>query len=163
MSNINQPSNDIKGIIRTMTIIHYAFCASILIFGLIICYSIERVSINFADTEDLFFYLVPFLAIMGAVVGRFLFQNNLKNIHEKPTLKEKLGSYQSAILIRTAMIEGPGFLGIVAFMITGNQLFLIISAVLLVYLFLLRPTTSTIIEDLNLKTEEEREFRKAMT
>ncbi len=161
MTNTNQPYSP-KGIIKTMTILHYAYCIAIIVFGTVTLFITENTNINFADTEDLFFYLVPAAAIAAPIFGNFIFKSLLKGIHQKTTLKEKLISYQSARLIRIAFLEAPALLGIVIFMITSNQFYLVISVVLLAYLILLRPTLSTIKEDLDLNSEQEREFREAL-
>lgn len=161
MTSTNHSQNS-KGIIKTMTILHYAFCLSILIFGSVALYITDNKSFNFSDTEDIFFYFVPLCAIMATIAGRFLFQRNLKQVHKKVTLKDKLTNYQSIVLIRMNMVEAPAFLSIIICLITSNQFYLIISALLLIYLFSLRPTTSIIKEDLELNSEQEREFREAI-
>lgn len=161
MSATNQAQTP-KAIIKTLTIFHYAYCAAILIFGIVALYITENGAINFSDSKDIFFYLVPVFAIALAFLSHFIFQQNLKKVKEKTTLKEKLVHYQYSRIIRYAMLEAPALFGIVIFIITSNQFYLIISAVLLAYLFLLRPTESIIKEDLDLNTEQEREYREAI-
>lgn len=161
MTNYNQPYSP-KGIIKTMTILHFAYCIAIIVFGTVTLFITENANINFEDTEDIFFYLVPLAAIIAPIIGSFIFKSHLKSIHKKTTLKEKLIGYQSARLIRIALIEAPALFGIVIFMITTNQFYIIISAILLVYLIVLRPTLVIIKEDLNLNTEQDREFREAL-
>ncbi|MEO1032306.1 MAG: hypothetical protein AAFX55_12915 [Bacteroidota bacterium] len=157
----NQPYNP-KSIIKTMTILHYAYAIAILGFGVVTLIITDDAYLNFNATEDMFFYLVPLLAIGGLLGGNYAFNTNLKSIRQKPTLKEKLSSYQSIRLIRLAFLEGPALLGIVGFMITSNQLYLIIAAVLLTYIIFLRPTRSVIREDLDLNAEQDRELREAL-
>ncbi|WP_296383040.1 hypothetical protein [Winogradskyella sp.] len=161
MNNTNQPQTP-KGILKTITIIYYAYCAAILIFGIVALYITENVEIKIADSEDPFFYLVPVFAIAIAFLSHFLFQKNLKKTQEKSTLKEKLVQYQSARIIRYAMLEAPALLGIVIFIITSNPFYLLIAAIVLAYLVLLRPTKPILKEDLNLNIEQEPEFYEAM-
>ncbi|MBC3847186.1 hypothetical protein H8K90_12390 [Winogradskyella echinorum] len=157
MSTTNQLPTP-KGVIKTLTIFHYAYCIAILIFGTVSIFITKNGSINFTDTEDVFFYLVPAFAIILAFLSHFLYQQNLKKVREKSTLYEKLAQYQTSRIIRYAMLEAPALFGIVIYIITSNQFYLIISAVLLAYLFSLRPTKIIITEDLDLNSEQEREF-----
>jgi hypothetical protein len=158
MTNTN-PSNP-KQIIKTITIIHYAYCIAILLFGIAALFITENAVMNFSSPDDTFFYLIPLFAIGGLLSSNYIFRISLKSIQIKSNLNEKLTQYQSARIIRIALIEAPALLGIVIFIITSNQYYLIVSAVLLVYMVLLRPTTAIIKEDLQLTADQEREFRE---
>lgn len=161
MNNTNQPYSP-KGIIKTITVLHYAYCISIIVFGTVALFITENPEFNFNNSEDVFFYLVPTLAIVAPVIGNIVFKKNLEQIHEKETVKEKLINYQTARLIRIAFIEAPALLGVVIFLITSNQYYLIFSAVLLTYLITLRPTISVIKTELRLNNEQAQEFSKAI-
>jgi hypothetical protein len=154
------PSNP-KQIIKTITIIHYAYCIAVLLFGAAAIFIMENAVMNFSSPDDTFFYLIPLFAIGGLLSSNYIFRNSLKSIQTKSTLMEKLTQYQSARIIRIALIEAPALLGIVIFIITSNQYYLIISAVLLAYMVLIRPSTTIIKEDLRLTPDQESEFRES--
>lgn len=158
MNTANQPETT-KAVLKTITIIHFALCMSVFAFGAFMFLTTENATLNLADTADTFFFLVPVFAILAAFVSQFLFRKNLKRVQTKNTLKEKLVHYQSSKIIQFALIEGAAFFSIAIFMITTNLFYLIIAIVLLTYLIFLRPSTSTIKEDLDLNAEQEREFR----
>jgi hypothetical protein len=160
MTSSNQPIT-VKGVIKIITILHYAYCIAILIFGTVAIFITENGTINFSNTGDIFFYIVPLFAVAMAYLSHFVFQINLKKVHQKLNLKEKLVQYQMSRIIRYAMLEAPALLGIVVFIITNNQFYLIISAALLAYLFLLKPTKRVIEEELDLNSAEKREFKSA--
>ncbi|WP_426429839.1 hypothetical protein ACPX19_09875 [Winogradskyella sp. HB-48] len=157
---MTETTNTPKKIINTLTVIHYGYCIAILVFATVVFLISDHTIISFDDSEDLFLYLVPIFAFGGVSVSIFMFKAQLKQIHKKETLIEKLTAYQTSHLIRIALIEGPAFLGIVIFMISSNLFYLIIALALLVYLIFLRPTANGIKEDLNLNFEQEKEFRK---
>lgn len=161
MTSTNQLQTT-KGTLKTITILHYAFCATILIFGAFVLFVTENATLNLADTTDIFFYLIPVIAIVMASASSFLFQKNLKQVQEKASLLEKLVHYQTSKIIQFAMIEAPAIFGIVVFSITYNQFYIIVSAVLLTYLIILRPTPRLIKEDLNLNAQQNREFRELL-
>ncbi|MFP4845677.1 hypothetical protein [Winogradskyella sp. PE311] len=151
-----------KSIIKTLTIFHYAYCIAILVFGIVALYITENAVINFSDSEDIFFFLVPVFAITLAFLSHFIFQQNLKRVREKTTLQEKLVHYQTSRIIKYAMLEAPALFGVVIFIITSNQYYLIIAAVLLAYLFLQRPTKEIVKQDLDLNAEQKQQFREAL-
>ena len=151
-----------KSILKVIIILHSAFCLAILIFGITTVFITDKASISFTETDDIFFYLVPMFAITLAVLSQLLYQRNLTSVHKKTTLIEKLTTYQSIRIIRYAMLEAPALLGIVIFIITDNQYYIIISAVILAFLVLLRPTKTIIKDDLKLNSEQEKEYRDAM-
>lgn len=158
MDNTNQPLIA-RRILKNISIIHFALCLSVFVFGTFIYFTTENTNLNIADTEDVYFFSIPVFAIVAALVGNYLFRSNLKRAQEKSTLKEKLMHYQSSKIIQFALVEAPAFLCIVIFMTTSNQFYLFIAAILLAYLIFLRPTTSAIKEDLDFNAEQAREFR----
>ena len=158
----NAQSSDIKGIIKTMTTLHYSYSIAVLVFGIIAFFITEDASMNLNNTEDIFIYLVPIFAIGGAIASHFIFNSQLKKVHEKKTLKEKLTAYQTARIIRLALIEGPALLAIVIFFKTNNLYYLIIGAVMFAYMILLRPTPQVIRQELNLTIDQDKELREAI-
>lgn len=92
--------------------------------------------------------------IMGLFGGNFLFKQQLVAAREKNTLGEKLNTYRTACIMRFALLEAPAILCIVAFMLTGNYFFAVVSAVVILVFLMNRPTKSKLILDLELSGEE---------
>lgn len=67
-------------------------------------------------------------------------------------------AYQSATIVRLALLEGPSLFGIVGFLLTGNLIFLGISGALIACFIYQRPTRQKIEDDLNLSYEEKAEL-----
>ncbi len=111
-------------------------------------------------TSDVMFFIVPLLAIVGIFAGNYLYENNIKGLASKNTLREKLSGFQSASIIKYALLEGPALLGIVDFMKDGNQYFLIISLILLAWLIAQRPTRDKVERDLKLEGSLKSEFQQ---
>lgn len=159
MRTTNQPQSP-SSILKTLKTLHIAFCFSVFIFGAAVLYVANNATINFNDSDNIFFYIVPLFAIVGAIASQFLFKKTITRAHDKSSLSEKLTHYQSSKLIQYALVEGPAFLGIVIFLTTSNQYYLLISAVLLVLLISLRPTLSEIKGHLKLTPAQEKELRE---
>ncbi|WP_225034780.1 hypothetical protein [Winogradskyella sp. SM1960] len=161
MTTNNQPLSP-KSVFKNITFIHIAFCATILLFGTVTFFTAENAFLNVSDANDIFLYLVPVFAIAAAVLSVTILQKNLNQVQEKPAIQDKLIHLQTSKLIQYAMIEAPAFFGIVIFLMTSNLIYLIISAVLLAYLVMLKPSASQMKEDLKLNAEQDQEFRRLM-
>jgi hypothetical protein len=73
---------------------------------------------------------------------------------------EKLSGFQTALIIKYALLEGPALIGIVAFNNNGNLLYLIISGILLLYLIIQRPTNDMIETRLNFTLQQQNQFNQ---
>ncbi|CAN5436190.1 hypothetical protein BH09BAC6_BH09BAC6_28740 [soil metagenome] len=144
--------------LRTNTIIHLALAAGQLLFGIIAFLKTANQYFDLKNTGDPLFFIVPMVAIGGFAVGNFLFKKALITIAVQDQLNEKLKVYQSALITRAAMLEGPSLFGIVCFMITGNLFFLAIPGVIVLYFLTLWPTKQKMENDLDLTYEEKMEF-----
>jgi hypothetical protein len=89
-----------------------------------------------------------------------LYQLNISKLKDKHSLKEKLSGYQSAKIIKYALIEGPAFFSIVIALNTENSYFLTIAAALIGYLYFQKPTKEQIESDLELTGKMRSQFQK---
>ena len=69
-------------------------------------------------------------------------------------LNKKLTGYQSALIVKLALIEGPAFFTVVAYLLTTNVLFPVIAVFLEVVMVLSAPRKDKLITDLNLSMKE---------
>ncbi|MEN8125479.1 MAG: hypothetical protein ABFR32_10155 [Bacteroidota bacterium] len=160
MENNNNILPSPKKSIQILSIIHLVLSLGIIFFGTIVYLQVSETNFDISKTDDTFFYLVPILAIGGIWVSNFLFNQKINEIPKNTTLIEKLAAYQTASIIKYALLEGPAFLGIIAFMEDGNLLYLLISGLLVLYLFYQKPTKDKIEIDLNLSEEQKYQLNK---
>ena len=119
--------------IKVLQIIHLAICAGTVIAYLFIGQlSIESLKIEFIDSSDLIYFAIPILAFF---VSNFLFQSQLKQVDFKLKPEENLPIYQTASIIRWAILEASAL--IILFL---KQDLLILGILIIVYLVFLRPT-----------------------
>ena len=145
-------------IVKTLSIIHLAMAIGPLLTGAVFYMNTE---LNTNGTQnDIFIYIFPVIALAGIFASKVLYRVLINPLKQKERLQDKLAGLQSASFIQYALIEGPAFLNIIWFSQTGNLLYLTIGAVLLIYLFTLRPTKTKIENDLELKGEHKRQFDK---
>ncbi|MEO3404648.1 hypothetical protein AAFN85_12150 [Mucilaginibacter sp. CAU 1740] len=155
--NTKQSDNIIPAtFVKTTTIIHLALVMGQVLFAATtLLNSKNRVQ---PQSDDLFKYMAPALALSGFVIGHFLFLKFLGNIKRDSPLKTKLAAYQSATIVRLALLEGPSLFAIVCFMLTRNMMFIGISGAIILYFIYLRPTRQKVEDDLALDYNEKAEL-----
>lgn len=128
--------------IKVLQIIHLAISAGTVIAYLFIGQlSIESLKIEFIDSSDLIYFAIPILAFF---VSNFLFQSQLKLADVKLKPEENLPIYQTASIIRWAILECSAL-----FILFLKQDLLILGILIIVYLLFLRPTEDRVISALS--------------
>ena len=126
--------------LKTLKLIHLAICA-----GMILAYifagqfTIEQLKGQEIDTDDLIYLAIPIGAFL---LSNFMFKNNLKQADPKANLEDKLPIYQTASIIRWAILEAAAFL--ILFM---KPDLIIFGIILIIYIAFLRPTEDKMVSD----------------
>ncbi len=126
--------------IKTLQIIHLAICA-----GIIVAYialgqiSIDTLTILSIDSSEIIYAAIPILAF---VMSNFVFKSQLNQADPKLKPEEKLPIYQTASIIRWAILEGAAFMLLIL-----KPDFLIFGILIIAYLVFLRPTEERINND----------------
>lgn len=127
--------------IKTLQTIHLAICAGIIVaYFMIGNLSMETLKIKSIDSSEIMFVAIPILAFF---LSNFLFKSQLKQANSKLKSEENLPIYQTASIIRWAILEGAAFL--ILFVSPDFQLFGIL---IIAYLVFLRPTEDRVNNDL---------------
>lgn len=146
--------------VQTLTMIYMALLSGLLFFIAIVFFQFDGGMTPTFDTSDTLLLIYPVIAIGAIVVSQMIFKKLLAAAENKPGLKNKLDSYQTASIIKFAMIEGPAFLGIVLSMTTGNTAFIAIAGVLVIFLILQKPSRTKVESDLNLRGDDRNRFNR---
>ena len=126
--------------LKTLKLIHLAICAgTILAYIFAGQFTMEQLKNYKIDSGDFVYIAIPFVAFF---LSNFLFKTQLKQVDPKLTLEEKLLLYQTASIMRWAVLEGAAFL-----ILFIKPDFLIFGIILIVYLTFLRPSEDKIISD----------------
>ncbi len=146
--------------VKTLTVIHFALVAGLSLFAGMFLY-LDKDKMNFElNTEDTMLLIFPVIAIGALTMSKIIPQKLLQKAKKEENLRSKLAKYQSATIVKYALIEGPAVLGIVFFMSTSNAAFIAISGICIIYLILQRPTKSKIETELALRGEHRNQFMK---
>lgn len=111
------------------------------------------------DESNPFLYLVPIVAVAGYFGSQLIFRNQVSAIKKTMPLEEKLKRYQSASIVKYALLEGPALLAIVAYNTSGNALPLVIAVCLVLYLAVQRPNLQKLLDALPLTPDEIRNLQ----
>jgi len=146
-----------KSVLTALNLIYFSLVSVMASFSLIVLY------LNYSgglaaeadpDFDLLLRYVLFALLPLGIGMGYFIFKQILTPLNAAMTLKDKLFRYQNALLVRSACFELPGLMGSVAALITGDNSFLLFTAIVIVLFLLIRPTIYTLTSDLNLSANE---------
>ncbi|MFD2907839.1 MFS transporter [Flavobacterium ardleyense] len=124
--------------LKTLQTIHLA-----LVMGIVIAYFVlldKNFIINFKfpkiEGEAIVFAIIPVVAIL---LGNFLFNKTISKVDSRLSVEEKFTTFQTASIIRWAVLEGAAFL----ILILKPELF-IFGILLLIYFIITRPSENQV-------------------
>lgn len=129
--------------IKTLQTIHLAITlgTATVYFFLLDKNLISNFKIPTIDSNSIIFALLPILAV---VLSNFMFKNMLSKIDSKLEFENKLKIYQSASIVRWAILEGSALI----LLVLKPELF-IFGIIIIFYLLIIRPTENKVKSELN--------------
>ncbi len=133
--------------IKTLKIIHLAICAGTIMGYLFVGnISIETINAQSINSSDYIYFTIPIIAFF---LSNFLFKSQLKQVDTKLKPEDNLPIYQTASIVRWAVLEAAAF-----FILFMKENLLLLGIIIIAYLVFLRPTEDRINRDLsNLKID----------
>jgi F0F1-type ATP synthase membrane subunit c/vacuolar-type H+-ATPase subunit K len=146
-----------KQYLLTSRIIHGALVSGILLFNLVIGYLISQQTLGtgYNKQHEVFYLIVGLMALGSIFGGRVIFAKELEKAKTQPTFSKKLAGYQTANIIRYALIEGSALFSTVVTLLTLSVWFFVITAFLVVILASFFPTIEKAIKELDLNYNEQ--------
>ncbi|MCK0189281.1 hypothetical protein [Arenibacter sp. F20364] len=160
MNNKKEKKLTPKAYLETLIFIHAALLVGALLFIIYIYVTGEGFLIGFSNGKDVFVFLVPTIAMLSYFISNFLFRKQLQDITKLNSLNGKLVLYLQACIVRFAFVEGAVIFSTIAYRLNPNIFYLVISLLLVLYLFKLRPGKNMVISDLELNLEDQHYFQK---
>jgi len=144
-----------KSYLTSLKIINFALTAGVVFFMLIaIALQFTGFEPELKELEEILLAITVAGAVAGVFTGNLLFRKKLEQIVELKNLREKLMGYQSALIIKYALVEAPAFFSVVAYLLTANNLFPVITVFLVFAMILSAPRKDKLISDLNFSNKE---------
>ena len=107
------------------------------------------------DAEEILEYLVPALAFILPFTAITYFYYKTKDIRENlDNTAEKKEKYRSVSVFKMTMLEAASMFAIVAFLLSGNIMFFILSLVVFLLMLLQMPADYKVIRDINVRIED---------
>ncbi|MFL5743849.1 MAG: hypothetical protein ACJ751_04245 [Niastella sp.] len=142
---------------RVLKILHTALLMSMIIFSLIAIVLVQRNLVPASgETLERSFQVICILVSGVMLLGGFnLFKKKmLAARNDTGSGEQRMDLYRSACILWWAMIEGPGLLATIGYMLTHNLAFLALGVFHIACLFVFTPRKANIVVLLNLTNEE---------
>ena len=132
--------------IKPLKLIHGSFCFSIFLFATVVCLLnkdllIFDFTLAHPDTNT---NILSFIAVIFTVaamnLGTYLFNKQIEKIDVVSSDESKFVKYQTAFLIKCALLEAASIFSIMMCLITYNFYFIVVAAFSFIALWLMRPT-----------------------
>src|SRR5688572_20124277 len=106
----------------TLNLVYYGQIFALMAFSAVVLFLYS--STEATTTENNLIHVFQFAVPIGTIVllssGYFIFKTVVSKIERSSQLRTRLPKYQSAVIVRAALIEVAGFLGAVAAFLTGE-------------------------------------------
>ncbi|MBU2555344.1 MAG: hypothetical protein KKF98_12880 [Bacteroidetes bacterium] len=143
------------GYFKSVKIVHFALIAGIVFFALTSIFLHQNGYKTFGeDLDGPFLIIVPLLALAGIFTSNFLYKKRINEIDKQLPLSVKLVNYRAALIVKLALLEAPSFFTVIAYLLTGNYIYLGIVLILLIVFLLYTPTKEKLINELELPLAE---------
>lgn len=140
---------------KSIKIVHIALVIGVVFFALVSVF-LQMNGFNTADQEfiNIFLLVVSIFTLFGVIASNLIFKKKIRTIKEKSSLKVKMDEYRAALLIKLALIEAPAFFTVIAYLVTGDYIFLGIVLLLIIVFLIYTPNRVKFINDLGLTKAE---------
>jgi bacteriorhodopsin len=139
--------------LKTMRIIFFALLAGQIIFMAVAFFTVNNNPPQ-SQSDDLFNIMVPVAIGFGLFMSGMLFKQLIGKIKNDASFEQKLEAYRSALIIRYALLEVPSIFSTVAYLFSGNIIFLAFSGVMILAFLMNMPSRDKATQDLNLSSIE---------
>jgi hypothetical protein len=142
-------------------IIYYALIVGQVLITLVISYLMMGADLTFSwDMSNPFHLIAPIIMLSCISVSSLLFTKKMEEAKKLTGLYSKLEHYRSAIILRSAVLEGVNLVCLIYYLLEQNYFFLLLFFIGLGAFLLIRPSEEMFREKYRLTEEERIEFRK---
>jgi hypothetical protein len=134
---------------KAMTIIWLSFIASLTLLAGIV-YLVLIPQATGAPLEASVYYVIAVaLATAGMIGSHFMYQIQVRSAAQlvNPVSERLMAHYQTAFLIKLALLEGPGIFSVVAGFLTQQILFGALTAGILILMVIAKPSEQQFRQD----------------
>ncbi len=131
-------------------VIHAGFIVVLLLFLSVIFYMNAARQSEGISGSDIVMWLLLFFTFAGIVLSFWVYRLRVREAGKAEHFKSKLAAYQTALVIRWAMLDITALMMIVAYSITGSYVYFFITILIIAVLVWSRATKQRLIADMHL-------------
>ncbi len=142
---------------RVLRILHIALTMGVMFFlgvGSYITFFSPPITPPEEEFPFVYFTILLLISMSTVGIGLFVFRVILAKIPKQESLRRRLQVYQTAFLIKMALLEGPGLLSGVFLILTGKWIFVVVGVVLVAFMLMQVPTIDSVSQSLELPVTE---------
>ncbi len=140
---------------RTLMILFGAMLVSqVAMAGVFVYLTISQEIAEDPEMMSVMVYVVPVMACSMIGLSFVIFSKMVNAAADKSSLSDKLRGFQTAMIMRMALLEGPAILAATAIFLTGSIYFLVVNAVSVLMFAMMIPRKEKVIELLRLTSPE---------
>jgi hypothetical protein len=143
--------------LKLLRVIHYSIMAFVIAFTLTMI-GIIRLRGNFMTPDyqmtSFYFMVCTIFMIAGIALGNLTFHLKMSSLKGALPVKNKLMAYQGAHISRITLLTIPALFAVISYILTSNNYFFIIEAIMLGLLFWVLPNKNTVLRTLKIKEED---------
>ncbi|MEQ9404551.1 MAG: hypothetical protein RIM99_13240 [Cyclobacteriaceae bacterium] len=147
-----------KEALRILRIIHFSLMMGPAFFATVVFYLTVSGS-NSQDPVEILTYVPGALFILSLPLSDFMFKMAKKELKNKSDLKSKVAVFQTAQIIRMAILEMCALFSAVVALINGDIYQLIVVALVIVFMAIKTPSVLMLETELELSQEEKSQFQ----
>lgn len=160
MEKINEDARkQIREYFRQLNVLFLVFIAGIILFlatGYIVVDFQKPLNPEYAE---FLLFGAPLSGVALILLGYRLFLGRVKNAQTREKLFEKMEGYRSAMVLRLILLDGAAFVQIIAYIMTGERVYLFLCLGVVTVFFLVKPRVERFIQEMKLGEVEAKVMR----
>ena len=154
-----EAKKQIKNYFRQSRYLFFSF-----LMGLVLFFVTAYIAILYQDPTnleyaDFLLFGAPVSGIALVLLSYRLFLGRVGNARKKEKLYEKMEGYRSGMVLRFILLDGAAFIQLIAYIMTGNKLYLALCVVIMTLFFAIRPSIERFIKEMELNEIESKVMR----
>jgi hypothetical protein len=143
--------------LKRLTVIHAAIGVAIITITLVMVLLFDENKVK-PEMEESMMVVVPLVFVSALAGGTMFYRNTMKNSLDLG-MEGKVRKLRIAVVFRDAMMELGGVAGAVGFFLTGESVYLVIPAFMVLMFGLFVPTLQRVGRDLALTDDQLSDFK----
>lgn len=157
-STIGPPNAQLKA----ANILFNALVVGVILFA-VIAVALIKFNGPFSDLGDrferIFLVIVSLVAVVCLVAAFSGYRKRISSLNNPlATFDEKFNNYRASMISYLALCEGPALFAVMAFLLTANYWFLLITVAMLTAMIFKQPTKQRVINELQLSSQDQQEL-----